>query len=292
MFDKLKFPYELLSRDELTKRWPQLATEDASDLVGFYQLRGGTLKAHASCVAVATAFQRKGGRFLLAKASLPTGSKGQLQSVALSSGETVSAGTFVFAAGPWLLTMFPELLAKKLLVARRGYGMIGLPPGRGREYSYPNLPNTMAMLPSIDGLGLAVPLGGGNTPVDPDTHDRVPTAEDKADVLTRTALWFPALKGQPVINAHVCQLDNTVDENFIIDRHPGFNNVWLAGGGSFHGFKFGPVTGDYVAHRVVGQDKQPALAPIFTIKPQTFADPTSRSPAAGGAIEQGSEEGL
>ena len=26
IFDKLKFPYEILRRDELTKRWPQLAT--------------------------------------------------------------------------------------------------------------------------------------------------------------------------------------------------------------------------------------------------------------------------
>lgn len=97
--------------------------------------------------------------------------------------------------------MFPELLNKKLLVAKRGDGMIGLPPGQGRDYSYPVLPNTVAMLPSVDGLGLAVPLGAGNTPVDPDTHDRVPTAEDKADVLARTAFWFPALKGQPIINA-------------------------------------------------------------------------------------------
>ena len=229
-------------------------------------------------MAVANAFERKGGRFVLAKASIAANSKGNLQSVTLSSGETVSAGTFVFAAGPWLLTMFPELLRNKLLVARRGYGMVGLPPGLGRDYSYPALPNTVAMLPSVDGLGLAVPLGAGNTPVDPDTHDRVPTAEDKADVQARTALWFPALKGQPLINAHVCQLENTVDENFIIDKHPGFDNVWLAGGGSFHGFKFGPVTGDYVAHRVVGRDKNPELAPIFKIKEQTFPEASGRSP--------------
>jgi glycine/D-amino acid oxidase-like deaminating enzyme len=284
VFDKLKFPYEVLTRDELTKRWPQVATQD-SDVVGFYQPQGGTLKAHASCVAVATSFQKKGGRLVLAKASLAPRSKGNLQSVTLSSGETISAGTFVFAAGPWLLTMFPELLDRKLLVARRGYAMIGLPPGQSRDYSYPILPNTVAMLPSVDGLGLALLLGAGNTPVDPDTHDRVLTAEDKADVLARTARWFPALKGQPIINAHVCQLDNTVDENFIIDKHPGFDNVWLAGGGSYHGFKFGPVTGDYVAHRVVGRDKHPELAPVFKIKPQTFADATSRNPFVNDLME-------
>jgi glycine/D-amino acid oxidase-like deaminating enzyme len=205
-------------------------------------------------------------------------SKGNLQSVTLSSGETVSAGTFIFAAGPWLLTMFPELLNKKLKVAKSGHGMIGVPAVQGRDYSYPILPNTSAMLPNVDGLGLAVMMRVGTTPVDPDTHDRVPTEELKADVLARTAQRFPALKGQPFINAHVCQLDSTVDANFIIDKHPGFDNVWLAGGGSDHGFKFGPVTGDYVAHRVVGRDKYPDLAPIFKIKEQTFSDATSGNP--------------
>ena len=285
IFDKLKFPYEILTRDELTKRWPQIATEDSPDVVGFYQPRGGTLKAHASCVAVANAFQKKGGRFVLAKASLAPNSKGNLQSVTLSSGETVSAGTFIFAAGPWLLTMFPELLDKKLKVAKSGHGMIGVPGEQSHDYSYPILPNTNAMLPNVDGLGLAVMMTVGTTPVDPDTHDRVPTEDVKADVLARTAQWFPALKGQPFINAHVCQLDSTVDANFIIDKHPGFDNVWLAGGGSDHGFKFGPVTGDYVAHRVVGRDKYPELAPIFKIKPQTFADATSRNPFVHGLME-------
>ena len=285
IFDRLKFPYEVLNRDELTKRWPQLATEDAPDVVGFYQPRGGTLKAHASCVAVASAFQKKGGRFVLAKASLAPGSKGNLQTVTLSSGETVSAGTFIFAAGPWLLTMFPELLNKKLKVARSGHGMIGVPGDKSHDYSYPRLPNTNAMLPNIDGLGLAVMMTVGTTPVDPDTHDRVPTEEAKADVLARTVRWFPALKGQPFINAHVCQLDSTVDANFIIDKHPGFDNVWLAGGGSDHGFKFGPLTGDYVAHRVVGRDKYPELAPIFKIKEQTFSDATNRNPLADDLME-------
>nr|QIQ10694.1 Monomeric sarcosine oxidase [uncultured bacterium] len=275
-FDKLKFPYEILTREELSKRWPQIATEDAADVVGFYQPKGGTIKAHASCVAVANAYQKKGGRFVLAKASLAPTSKGTLRSVTLSSGETVSAGTFVVAAGPWLLKMFPDLLDRKLKVARSGHGMIGLPADRGRDYSFPHLPNTNAILPNVDGLGLAVMMTVGTTPVDPDVHDRVPTPDEKANILARAVQLFPALKGQPFINAHICQLDSTVDGNFIVDRHPGFDNVWLAGGGSDHSFKFGPVTGDYVAHRVVGRDKQPELASTFALKAETFPEATGK----------------
>ena len=150
--------------------------------------------------------------------------------------------------------------------------MLGVPGELSREFSYPMMPVTNSMLHNVDGLGLAVLMPIGATPVDPDTHDRVPTQDIKADVLARATRLFPALKGQPFINAHVCQLDSTVDANFIIDKHPGFDNVWLAVGGSDHGFKFGPVTGDYVAHRVVGRDKYPELASIFKIKEETFPD--------------------
>jgi glycine/D-amino acid oxidase-like deaminating enzyme len=57
------------------------------------------------------------------------------------------------------------------------------------------------------------------------------------------------------------------------------DNVWLVGGGSWHAFKIGPVIGDYVAHRVVGEQKGlpeaglsgPELTALFKIKEETFA---------------------
>jgi glycine/D-amino acid oxidase-like deaminating enzyme len=42
-----------------------------------------------------------------------------------------------------------------------------------------------------------------------------------------------------------------LQRDFLIDRHPDFDNVWLVGGGSGHGFKHGPAVGEYVAERVV-----------------------------------------
>jgi sarcosine oxidase len=38
----------------------------------------------------------------------------------------------------------------------------------------------------------------------------------------------------------------------LIDRHPDFENVWLVGGGSGHGFKHGPSVGEYVARLILG----------------------------------------
>ena len=39
----------------------------------------------------------------------------------------------------------------------------------------------------------------------------------------------------------------TPDEHFVIDRHPGHDNLVLCGGFSGHGFKFAPVVGEICA---------------------------------------------
>jgi glycine/D-amino acid oxidase-like deaminating enzyme len=68
----------------------------------------------------------------------------------------------------------------------------------------------------------------------------------------------------------VCQLENSVDEHFMIQRHPGWDNVWIAGGGSGHGFKHGPVVGEYIAERVLGRPTDPALEALFRVKDAHF----------------------
>src|SRR6202030_1893525 len=62
---------------------------------------------------------------------------------------------------------------------------------------------------------------------------------------------FPALAIAPLVESRVCQYENTSNGDFLIDRHPEFDNVWLVGGGSGHGFKHGPSLGEYVAARVI-----------------------------------------
>jgi glycine/D-amino acid oxidase-like deaminating enzyme len=59
-----------------------------------------------------------------------------------------------------------------------------------------------------------------------------------------------------VLEARVCQYEQSPDEHFIIDRHPGASNAWIIGGGSGHGFKHGPALGELVASLVLS-DAQP-----------------------------------
>ena len=112
---------------------------------------------------------------------------------------------------------------------------------------------------------------GEKTAFDPDTDERLVSAYQVKRARDYLAVRFPALKDQPVVESRVCQLEMSVDEHFIVDRHPALENVWLVGGGSGHGYKHGPVLGEYVARRVTGQDKSPELETVFRLKAQTFS---------------------
>ena len=103
-----------------------------------------------------------------------------------------------------------------------------------------------------------------------ETDERIVAAYQVKRARDYVALRFPALKDQPIVETRVCQLEMSVDEHFIIDRHPDFDNVWLAGGGSGHGYKHGPVVGEYVADRVTGRENNAELIEQFRIKPATF----------------------
>jgi sarcosine oxidase len=74
---------------------------------------------------------------------------------------------------------------------------------------------------------------------------------------------LPDLKDAAVMQTEVCQYESTSNGDFLIDRHPEFANVWLVGGGSGHGFKHGPVVGEYVAARVAGSNE--GIEPRFSL---------------------------
>src|SRR5207244_4935024 len=100
-------------------------------------------------------------------------------------------------------------------------------------------------------------------PFDPDSGDRVVTEKGLAEVRQCLARRLPALKDAPLIDSRVCQYENTSNGDFLIDRHPENENVWLVGGGSGHGFKHGPVVGEYVVARIEGSEA--GIEPRFNL---------------------------
>lgn len=85
-------------------------------------------------------------------------------------------------------------------------------------------------------------------PADPDRQD--PGADaDLVRRITRSAQrYLPGLDPQPV-QVERCVYDNTPDEDFVIDR---VGNVVIGCGTSGHGFKFGPLIGQWLTALATG----------------------------------------
>jgi glycine/D-amino acid oxidase-like deaminating enzyme len=186
---------------------------------------------------------------------LPPAGGHEIAALVTSSGKTIGAKTFVFACGPWLPKLFPEVLGDRIFPTRQEVFYIGVPPGDDRFQS-PAMPvwvdfaEEIYGIPDFKGRGFKVAPDRHGPPVDPDSLERVTTPETAERVREFVGRRFPALRNAPIVASEVCQYENTSNGDFLIDRHPELANVWLVGGGSGHGFKHGPAVGEYVAARI------------------------------------------
>jgi sarcosine oxidase len=245
--------HERLGRSELERRWPQI--DFGPNTWAIHEPNSGFLTGFQAVQAVVQIAQASGVEYLQ-EAVVPPAGKGRLDSVATRSGKTVKAGTFVFACGPWLPKVFPDLLGERIFPTRQEVFYFG--PAAGDErFRPPAMPvwvdfaEEIYGLPDFKGRGFKVAPDRHGPAFDPDTGTRVITPETLATVRQFVARRFPGLKDAPLVSSEVCQYENTSNGDFLIDRHPERDNVWLVGGGSGHGFKHGPAVGEYVTARIV-----------------------------------------
>ena len=256
---------EQLTVRDLRRRYPQISFED--DAWGIFEPHSGVLMARRAVRAVVDQALAAGGDYRNLGIARPSGQH-KLESIATSTGEKISAGSFVFACGSWLPKIFPDVLGSRIFVSRQEILFFGVPPGE-RQFTQPAMPTWLYLkdefygMPDIESRGFKVAHDRHGAPVDPDTQSRVASPEAVESAKEFVARRFPALKNAPVVETRVCQYENTSNGDFLIDRHPQLENVWLVGGGSGHGFKHGPAVGEYVAAQV-------------TRSAQTFTKPEPR----------------
>lgn len=272
-WDQLGVPYEALTPDEVRHRWPVI--DVSTFTTALYEPNAGVVRARRACGAVARAFERAGGRIVIGRAELvrAAASNGASAQV-LVDGEPMSAGTYVFACGPWLGKVLPDVMANKLRTPLGHVFYYGTPPGDER-FNWPNLPSYNVPgctgWPTIapDNRGFRVRTGG-QQPSDPDLSVRwVPPEghERPREVLRK---YFPALADAPVLETRACHYESSVSRNFVIDTHPDHPNVWITGAGSAEAFKQGPVLGDFIAHRILGVATDLADPEEFKLSEEEF----------------------
>jgi len=256
--------HQQLGPEEISGRWPRLGTGGIEEAV--YEPNAGYLMARRACEAVYAALQRAGGRVIAGQAVPGRIKARRLASVQLSDGRELGADDFVFACGPWLPQLFPDVLGPVLNLSRQDIYYFA-PPANGSGHSENELPvwadfgeRIWYGIPGNRRWGFKIADDTRGEPVHPEDRDRGIDHEhvEMARDFLRTR--FPALGDAALEGVRFCQYTNTADGDFIVDCHPEAGNLWLVGGGSGHGFKHGPAMGELVAESVLqGAPAEPAF---------------------------------
>ncbi len=265
----LGIPAERWTPDDLAARVPVMRVDGVP--WALFEPEAGALLARPAVVATIRRLEAEGGAVVVGRVEAPAagGATGgaALGRVGLDDGRSFEADAFVFACGPWLPELFPDVLGEMIVPHRQDVMHFAVPDGDAR-YGPDGLPvwidfdGSFYGFPSFDGVGAkACPdwLGPAERPDDSAREVADATIEASRQLL-RTR--FPALAERPVVERRTCFYEVTPDANFVIDRHPALPDTWIAGGGTGHAFKHGPVIGEYLAALVTGDaTTAAALAP-------------------------------
>jgi len=117
--------------------------------------------------------------------------------------------------------------------------------------------------PSHGGSGVKIGRHDGGTewtpgePFEPFGHE----AGDERELRLALEFMMPSAAGR-LLRGSVCKYEMTPDEDFIIDRHPDYEQVLLAGGFSGHGFKFASVVGEILSELIIRGETETDIRPF------------------------------
>jgi monomeric sarcosine oxidase len=265
---RMGIPLEVLDRAALAKRFPQVVWDGVE--LGLYEHDRGVLMARRAVQTLVQEFVAAGGEYRQA-AIVPPKPDAAFDSIQTTAGETLSASRFVFACGPWLPKVFPEILGQRIFPTRQEVFFFAAEPGDTRflpgqlpGWADFNDGDIFYGTPDLEARGVKVAHDKHGAPIDPDNGDRVPSPQAIAEVREFMKRRLPALANRPLVESRVCQYENSSNGDFLIDRHPQWENVVLLGAGSGHGFKHGPAVGRYAAQLASGTNK--SIEPRFSLQ--------------------------
>lgn len=169
-----------------------------------------------------------------------------------TSNDSYTTGQLAITTGPWATELLADLnLPVSIMRIVNGYFEPSRPDWWTAEQGAPDFllgvpEGSYYGMPSIDGIGLKIGRHENGEITTARTIRR--TVDDSEIDMLRNVLdlYMPGASGK-VIQSVTCMYTNSVDDDFIIDRHPDHENVVIGCGFSGRGFKFSGVVGEILA---------------------------------------------
>ena len=265
---RLGFPIEVLDETELSRRFPMI--DFTGITAGLYEPSFGALMARRAVQTLVREFVARGGEYRQVAVN-PPGEQARLTQVTGFGGEP-------FRGDKLRLRLRPLARPTLSRTARPAHlpdaaGSVLLRPRGGRHALPARKPARLGRFQRRRYLlRLSGPRGARlqDRPRRPRPADR--PRHRRSHAVRRRAGGRARLHGtplpvrspsRPLSEARVCQYENSSNGDFLIDRHPAWENVVLVGGGSGHGFKHGPAVGRYAADLLLG--RMPRPEPRFSL---------------------------
>lgn len=199
----------------------------------------------------------------------------QITGVSLKSGSSISADLTILATGAWT----PSLVDLRGRAQSTGQVLCYLPLTASEQASLGSMPvllnmNTgMFIIPPRNQILKVARHGYGYTnpslvPSPSNPHEKITvslprTKHDDPSLVVppegqracRQALqqMIPSLGDRAFTSSKICWYTDTPAGDFLITYHPSYSGLFLATGGSGHGYKFLPVIGEKIADTVEGR---------------------------------------
>ncbi|QYG91951.1 FAD-dependent oxidoreductase [Iamia sp. SCSIO 61187] len=263
-------PCEVLTPSEASARWPGLRF----DTTVLFHPAAGRLHADAAVRALHGAAGRRGAEVRLGTAVTSVtevGGDGGGVRVRLASGEEVTAGAAVVAAGPWasrLLGGVGGLPALRVTVEQPAHFQPTDDAAAWPSFiHHPGALLTMARAAHgvyglADAEGVKVGFHGVGPEIDPDRAERPIDAAALDDLRRYAETWLPGVMSTRAVPL-TCLYTTTPDHDPVIDRS---GAVTVLAGFSGHGFKFGPAVAALAADLILDGV---APDPTFALGPRT-----------------------
>ncbi|KAL4969945.1 NAD(P)/FAD-dependent oxidoreductase [Aspergillus stella-maris] len=220
----------------------------------------GRLASECSMAGVSFITGRRGTVFSLRRVS------DRVVGVNLADGSHLLAAHVILATGAWSNRLID--LSHNASSSGQPVGFIQLTPDEAQKFAktpvminmtsgvfvFPPTPGTNILKLARHGYGFATEVSSevsGGTVSGPRRDSSNASSgyvPDDADAALREGLrsYFPSIGDRPWMNRRLCWYTDTPTGDFIIDKHPELDGLFVATGGAGHAFKFLPVLGKYV----------------------------------------------
>jgi monomeric sarcosine oxidase len=241
-------PHELWTAQEAQTQFPQFRFDEEVQIL--YQADAGILSA-SRCVWAHVRMARMHGAIIHSGEAVTSIEPSAQQVTVNTSKDTYSSERLVIAGGSWIRSLLAPLGLDLPLTPMRCQE-IYFDTEQPDAYLPARFPTFIAHMEDAFGRkpygiashhdsGLKVAFHGGERVSHPDKINYTPDAEEVERALAFSRRYLPGVRG--LRSTRICLYTMTPDEDWIIDYHPSYPNIVIAGGCSGHAFKFSTLIG-------------------------------------------------